>query len=155
MAEATREAPDGTETLMLLAGIGAVILGYVMPAITFKGTGNVVHDLSIIEKVPLLSVVAFAGLAAALATRFVPNLRKWAEHASVFAILLVLAPALWGFMMAIDVWSGLRPVLLQMAGIRTVRIDPGLAYLPLAAGAALIGFSLRVRVKRLRQEAMA
>ena len=39
-----------------------------------------------------------------------------------------LLPAIWGFVNAIDAWSGLRAMILQMAGTRTVKINPGPAY---------------------------
>lgn len=148
MAATPKEIPDHTETMMLVVGVFAAVLGYVMPAVVFKGTGNAVHDLSIIEKLPLLSAVAFAALAAAVATRFMPQFQKWAEHATVIAIILMLAPALWGFISAIDAWSGLRAMILQMAGTRTVKIDPGPAYVPLVIGATLLMLSLRARTQR-------
>lgn len=151
----SKPIPNNTETNMLMVGVFAAVLGYVMPAVIFKGTGNAVHDLSILEKLPIMSALAFIALAAAVATRFMPNLQKWAEPATVVAILLLLAPALWGFISAIDVWSGLRATILQMAGTRTVKIDPGPAYVPLLAGAAMLALSLRLRGQRLKAEAAA
>jgi hypothetical protein len=145
MTGTTNDQPDNTPTMMLLVGVFAAVLGYVMPAVVFKGTGNAVHDLSMLEKLPVLSALAFVALAGALATRFVENLKPWAERATVVAILMVLAPALWGFVSAIDAWSDLRAMILQIAGTRTVRIDPGPAYVPLIAGAALLALSLRTR----------
>lgn len=149
MAETVREAPDGAEMAMLLAGVAAVAAAYFMPAVVFRGSGNAVFDLSILEKLPMMSMLAFAALGAAVATRLVPGLRRFAEHATVGAIIVALIPALWGFVTAIDAWSGLRAMILQMAGTRTVKIDPGLAYVPLLAGVTLMGFSLRQRLRRM------
>ncbi len=146
-----QEIPDNTSTMMLVVGVFAAVLGYVMPAIVFKGTGNAVHDLSIIEKLPVLSALAFAALAAAVATRFVPGLQHRAEQATVVAVLLILAPALWGFVSAVDAWSGLRATILQIAGTRSVRIDPGPAYVPLLIGAGLLVLSLRADARREQQ----
>jgi hypothetical protein len=143
-----QDIPNHTPTMMLLVGVFAAVLGYVMPAIVFKGTGNAVHDLSIIEKLPVMSALAFIALAAALATRFVPNLQRWAEQATVLAIIMILAPAVWGFISAIDAWSGMRAMILQIAGTRTVKIDPGPAYVPLLVGAGLLALSLRAGFRR-------
>ncbi len=144
----SRDDPENTRTMLLAAGTFAAVLGYVMPAIVFKGTGNAVHDLSMIEKLPMLSALAFAALVAAVATRFVPSLQRWAEQATVAAIVLTVAPALWGFVSAIDAWSGLRAMITQMAGTRNVKIDPGPAYIPLLIGAGLLALSLRGWVRR-------
>lgn len=148
MSEVIREKPDGLEATLLLAGVALVVVAYFLPAVTFPARGGAVLDLSIFDKLPLMSALAFAGLAAVVATRFVPSLQRHAEAATIFAMLLVLAPALWGFMVAIDAWSGVRQTMLQMANARTVKVDPGLAYIPLFAGVALMGFSLRRRTLR-------
>jgi TRAP-type C4-dicarboxylate transport system permease small subunit len=94
-------------------------------------------------------------MAAALATRVIPSLEKYAEQAAVIAILLVLAPALLGFMMALDPWTGIRQTMLKMANARTVKVDPSFAYIPLFAGATMMGFSLRRRMRRTAQGAVA
>jgi hypothetical protein len=60
----------------------------------------------------------------------------------------VLAPALVGFMMALDPWTGLRQTMLKMANARTVKVDPSFAYIPLFAGATMMGFALRRRLRR-------
>lgn len=142
-----RATAQNTERMTLMIGIGAAILGYVMPAVVFKGTGNAVHDLSMIEKLPVLSALTLAALVAAIATRFVPQWQRWAEQATVVAILMIVAPAVWGFVAAIDVFSGLRPMIVEMAGTRNVRIDPGAGYVPMLIGAALMAFSLHIRGK--------
>ncbi|SFK21541.1 hypothetical protein [Falsiroseomonas stagni] len=142
-----RATAQNTERMTLMIGIGAAILGYVMPAVVFKGTGNAVHDLSMIEKLPVLSALTLAALVAAIATRFVPQWQRWAEQATVVAILMIVAPAIWGFVAAIDVFSGLRPMIVEMAGTRNVRIDPGAGYVPMLIGAALMAFSLHIRGK--------
>lgn len=142
-----RATAQNTERMTLMIGIGAAILGYVMPAVVFKGTGNAVHDLSMIEKLPVLSALTLAALVAAIATRFVPQWQRWAEQATVLAILMIVAPAIWGFVAAIDVFSGLRPMIVEMAGTRNVRIDPGAGYVPMLIGAALMAFSLHIRGK--------
>ena len=148
MSEVNREKPDGLEMGLLLAGIAAVVVAYFLPAVTFPGRGGAMLDLSIFDKLPLMSAVAFAGLAAAVGARFLPALQPRAEQATIIAMLLALAPALWGFMVALDAWSGVRQTMLQMANARTVKVDPGLAYIPLLAGATLMGFSLRRRWQR-------
>lgn len=149
MSDANRETPDGLEAALLLAGVAAVVVAYFLPAVTFPARGGAVLGLSIFDKLPLLSALAFAALGAAVATRFVPSLQRHAEQATVIGILVVLAPALWGFMVALDAWSGVRQTMLQMANARTVKVDPGLAYIPLVAGVTLMGFSLRRRLQRM------
>lgn len=142
-----RATAQNTERMTLMIGIGAAILGYVMPAVVFKGTGNAVHDLSMIEKLPVLSALTLAALVAAIATRFVPQWQRWAEQATVVAILMIVAPAIWGFVASIDVFSSLRLMIVEMAGTRNVRIDPGAGYVPMLIGAALMAFSLHIRGK--------
>lgn len=149
MTQAQDDIPDNSETMLLVVGVAAAVLGYFMPAVVFKGTGNAVHDLAMVEKLPMLSGLAFLALGAAVATRFIPALSKWAEHATVAAIVLTLAPALYGFIAAIDAWSGLKATILQMAGTRSVRIDPGVGYVPMLVGAAMLAMSLRARTRRL------
>lgn len=152
MTQSSKPLPDNTATIMLMVGVGAAILAYFMPAVVFRGTGNAVHDLSIVEKLPFMSALAFAALAAAVATRFMPQYRKWAEQATVLAIILILLPAVWGFVNAIDAWSGLRATILQIAGTRTVKINPGAAYLPLVVSAVLLALSLRGHQKAVAAE---
>jgi hypothetical protein len=145
MATASKPPSDNTETLILMVGVGAAVLAYFLPAVVFKGTGTMMHDLAIIEKLPFLSALAFAALAFAVASRFMPHLHKHAETAMVIAIIALIAPALWGFISALNVWSELRALILQTAGTRTVKIEPGSAYIALLGSTVLLGLSLRLR----------
>jgi hypothetical protein len=45
--------------------------------------------------------------------------------------------------------------MLKMANARTVKVDPSIAYIPLFAGATMMGFSLRRRMRRSSQAAIA
>jgi glycerol-3-phosphate acyltransferase PlsY len=156
MIEQLKGKSDGVEMGLLLAGVAAVLVAYFLPAVTFSGQrGAAVYGLSIFSKLPIMSAIAFAAMAAAVATRFVPSIEKYAEQAAVIAILLVLAPALLGFMMALDPWTGIRQTMLKMANARTVKVDPSFAYIPLFAGATMMGFSLRRRMRRTAQGAVA
>lgn len=149
MTDQFKGKSDGVEMALLFAGIAAVVVAYFLPAITFSGQrGAAVYGLSIFSKLPIMTALAFIGMAAAGATRLVPSLDKYAEKATVFAILLVLAPALVGFMMALDPWTGLRQTMLKMANVRTVIVNPSFAYIPLFAGATMMAFSLRRRMRR-------
>jgi glycerol-3-phosphate acyltransferase PlsY len=155
MIEQLKGNSDGVEMGLLLAGVAAVLVAYFLPAVTFSGQrGAAVYGLSIFSKLPIMSAIAFAAMAAAVATRFVPSIEKYAEQAAVIAILLVLAPALLGFMMALDPWTGIRQTMLKMANARTVKVDPGFAYIPLFAGAVMMGFSLRRRMRRSSNAAL-
>ncbi|MFO0188709.1 MAG: hypothetical protein ACK55J_19080, partial [Alphaproteobacteria bacterium] len=103
MIDQLKGKSDGVEMGLLLAGIAAVLVAYFLPAVTFTGQrGAAVYGLSIFSKLPIMSALAFAAMAAALATRVIPSIEKYAEQAAVIAILLTLAPALIGFMMALD-----------------------------------------------------
>ena len=156
MIEQLKGKSDGVEMGLLMAGIVTVLVAYFLPAVTFSGQrGAAVYGLSIFSKLPIMSALAFAAMAAALATRFVPSIEKYAEQAAVIAILLVLAPALLGFMIALDPWTGIRQTMLKMANARTVKVDPSFAYIPLFAGATMIGFSLRRRMRRSSQASVA
>jgi hypothetical protein len=156
MIEQLKGKSDGVEMGLLMAGIVTVLVAYFLPAVTFSGQrGAAVYGLSIFSKLPIMSALAFAAMAAALATRFVPSIEKYAEQAAVIAILLVLAPALLGFMMALDPWTGIRQTMLKMANARTVKVDPSFAYIPLFAGATMMGFSLRRRMRRSSQASVA
>ena len=107
MLEAAREKSDGMEMGLLLGGVLVVLVAYFLPAVTFFGPGGPRFGLSLFSKLPIMSLIAFGALAAAVATRFVPSLARYAEQATIIAILLVLAPALLGFMMALDPWTGI------------------------------------------------
>ena len=150
MIETSRGKADSVEMALLLGGIAAVLVAYFLPAVTFADQrGAAVYGLSIFSKLPIMSALAFAAMAAALATRVIPSLEKYAEQAAVIAILLVLAPALLGFMMALDPWTGIRETMLKMANARTVKVDPSFAYIPLFAGATMMSFALRRRMRRM------
>ncbi|MCA3340450.1 MAG: hypothetical protein INF90_18200 [Roseomonas sp.] len=156
MIDQLKGKSDGVEMGLLLAGIAAVLVAYFLPAVTFSGQrGAAVYGLSIFSKLPIMSALAFAAMAAALATRVIPSIEKYAEQAAVIAILLTLAPALIGFMMALDPWTGLRQTMLKMANARTVMVNPSFAYIPLFAGATMMAFSLRRRMRRTSQVAVA
>ena len=156
MIETSRGKADSVEMALLLGGIAAVLVAYFLPAVTFAGQrGAAVYGLSIFSKLPIMSALAFAAMAAALATRVIPSLEKYAEQAAVIAILMALAPALLGFLMALDPWTGIRQTMLKMANTRTVKVDPSFAYIPLFAGATMMGFSLRRRMRRTAQGAVA
>ncbi|MCA3369009.1 MAG: hypothetical protein ACK4Y5_18735 [Acetobacteraceae bacterium] len=156
MIDQLKGKSDGVEMGLLLAGIAAVLVAYFLPAVTFSGQrGAAVYGLSIFSKLPIMSALAFAAMAAALATRVIPSIEKYAEQAAVIAILLTLAPALIGFMMALDPWTGLRQTMLKMANARTVMVNPSFAYIPLFAGATMMAFSLRRRMRRTSQAAVA
>jgi hypothetical protein len=148
MMEAVREKYDRMEMGLLLGGILVVLVAYSLPAITFSSQGGPKFGLSIFSKLPFMSIIAVLAMAAAIATRVMPSLARYAEQASVIAILLILAPALLGFMMALDPWTGMRQTMLKMANARTVKVDPGLAYILLFAGATMMAFSLRRRLRR-------
>lgn len=155
MVDQFKGKPEGIEMGLLFGGIALVLVAYFLPAVTFAGQrGAAVHGLSIFSKLPLMSALAFIGLAAAVATRYVPSFEKFAEQAAVVAILLVLAPALIGFMMALDPWTGLRQTMLKMTNTRTVKVDPSIAYIPLFAGATMMAYSLRRRMRRSAEAAI-
>jgi hypothetical protein len=156
MIDQLKGKSDGVEMGLLLAGIAAVLVAYFLPAVTFTGQrGAAVYGLSIFSKLPIMSALAFAAMAAALATRVIPSIEKYAEQAAVIAILLTLAPALIGFMMALDPWTGIRQTMLKLTNTRTVKVDPSFAYIPLFAGATMMAFSLRRRMRRTSQAAVA
>jgi hypothetical protein len=156
MIDQLKGKSDGVEMGLLLAGIAAVLVAYFLPAVTFSGQrGAAVYGLSIFSKLPIMSALAFAAMAAALATRVIPSIEKYAEQAAVIAILLTLAPALIGFMMALDPWTGLRQTMLKLTNTRNVKVDPSFAYIPLFAGATMMAFSLRRRMRRTSQAAVA
>ena len=114
MIETSRGKADSVEMALLLGGIAAVLVAYFLPAVTFAGQrGAAAYGLSIFSKLPIMSALAFAAMAAALATRVIPSLEKYAEQAAVIAILMVLAPALLGFLMALDPWTGIRQTMLK------------------------------------------
>lgn len=156
MIETSRGKADSVEMALLLGGIAAVLVAYFLPAVTFTGQrGAAVYGLSIFSKLPIMSALAFAAMAAALATRVIPSIEKYAEQAAVIAILMVLAPALLGFLMALDPWTGLRQSMHKMANARTVMVNPSFAYIPLFAGATMMAFSLHRRMRRTSQAAVA
>ena len=76
-----------------------------------------------------------------------PQWQRWAEKATVLAIVVIIASAVWGFVASISVFSSLRPMIVEIAGTRNVRIDPGAGHIPILIGAALMAFSLRMRGK--------
>jgi|GEM_PF-1267667 len=145
MNETRTGAPGAAESLLLAGGAALVVAAYAMPAVVFRGRGDAIHDLTIFEKLPVMAGLGVLGLVGALAARFVGSLRWWEFEATVAAVILALLPAVWGFVNALDAWSGLRGTILQMAGTRTVKVEPGLAYAVLLAGVTAMGLSLRFR----------
>lgn len=139
--------------LMLLGGAGLAIAAYFMPTVSFYGRPGVVHDLSVFQKVPMLSSMAFALLAAAVACRLVPALSRWSREATIIAAVAIAVPAILGFYAALDAWSGLRAVMLETTGTRSVTVNPEWGWLPLLAASGLIAASLRVGRTRDTQAA--
>ena len=68
MIEQLKGKSDGVEMGLLLAGIVTVLVAYFLPAVTFSGQrGAAVYGLSIFSKLPIMSALAFAAMAAACA----------------------------------------------------------------------------------------
>ena len=74
MTDQFKGKPEGVEMGLLFGGIALVLVAYFLPAVTFSGQrGGAVHGLSIFSKLPLMSALAFIGMAAAVATRMCPH----------------------------------------------------------------------------------
>jgi hypothetical protein len=56
----------------------------------------------VFQKVPMLSSMAFALLAAAVACRLVPALSRWSREATIIAAVAIAVPAILGFYAALD-----------------------------------------------------
>jgi hypothetical protein len=68
---------------------------------------------------------------------FVPALAKRRTELLALGCVLIGGASVAAWLTAVDPWSGVRPEMLQMAGTRTLKVDPGLGALALTAGLLL------------------
>ncbi|HYF08631.1 MAG TPA: hypothetical protein VD970_13490 [Acetobacteraceae bacterium] len=127
---------------MLLVGAAAGALALTKPLISFKGRGDQVFELAAWQMFPVLTLIAAALVALAVAAAFLPALARWRREATVAAALAIAITCVWSFVSAIDAWSATKAMILQMAGTRSVFINPHpLAVVPLGLSLLLLSLS--------------
>lgn len=123
---------------LLLAGMALVLVAkFGLPFVTFTGRGGAVHEMGKFGVLPMMSWLGVAGVAAILAGVFLPALAKWRTEAIALGCLLIGGAGVAAWLNAVDAWSTVRPEMLQMAGTRTVKVNPGLGAFALTAGLVL------------------
>jgi len=126
---------------MLLVGAAAGAIALYKPLISFKGRGDQVFQLAVWQMFPTLTALAALALVAAVAVAFLPQFAKWRREATAIAAVAVAAVCIWAFVDAINAWSSTKAMILQMAGTRSVFINPALAVAPLALSILLLSLS--------------
>jgi hypothetical protein len=120
---------------LLLMGVALILAAkFALPFITFEGRGGAVHEMGKLGVLPLMGWLGVVGVAAILAAAFVPALARRRTELLTLGCVLVGGAGVLAFMNAVDAWSTLRPEMLQMAGTRTVKVDPGMGVLALLSG---------------------
>jgi hypothetical protein len=123
---------------LLIAGIALILVAkFGLPFVTFTGRGGTVHEMGKLGVLPMMSWLGVAGVLAILAGAFLPALAKWRTEAITVGCVLIGGAGIAAWLSAVDAWSAVRPEMLQMAGTRTVKVDPGLGAFALTAGLVL------------------
>jgi hypothetical protein len=123
---------------MLLAGIALILVAHFgLPFVSFTGRGGAVHEMSKFSVLPLMSWLGVAGVVAILAGVFVPALARWRTEAITLGCVLIGGAGVAAWLNAVDAWSTVRPEMLQMAGTRTVKVNPDVGAFALTAGLLL------------------
>lgn len=123
---------------LLLAGIALILAAkFGLPFVTFTGRGGTVHEMGKLGVLPMMSWLGVAGVVAILAGAFLPALAAWRTQMITIGCLLIGGASVAAWLSAVDPWSGARPEMLQIAGTRTVTVDPGLGALALTVGLLL------------------
>jgi hypothetical protein len=124
--------------VLLLVGVALILAAkFALPFVTFEGRGGAVHAMGNLSVLPLMGWLGVAGAVAILAGAFLPALAQRRTEIITIGCLLVGGAGVIAFMNAVDAWSAARQAMLQTAGTRTVKVDPGLGAFALLAGLLL------------------
>lgn len=136
---------DTTGLALLLGGVALAIgAALFLPVLQFRGVNQAMLGLSAWEAVPLMTLLKFAMLGAALAAAFLPRLQPLRVPITAAAIVMTFMPALAALVAGVYQWSGVRETVIALSGNRTPWIDPGWGIVALGIAALmLVGALLR------------
>ena len=100
---------DTTGLALLLGGVAlAAATALFLPVLHFRGTDRTLLGLSAWQAVPLVTLLKFALLGAALAAAFLPRLQPLRVPITAAAITMMFMPALAALVAGVYQWSGVR-----------------------------------------------
>ena len=138
---------DTTGLALLLGGVAlAAGTALFLPVLQFRGANQALLGLSAWQAVPLVTLLKFALLGAALAAAFLPRLQPLRVPITAAAITMMFMPALAALVAGVYQWSGVRETVVALSGNRSPWVEPGWGIVALGVAALmLIGALVRGR----------
>ena len=138
---------DTTGLALLLGGVAlAAGTALFLPVLHVRGADQALLGLSAWQAVPLVTLLKFAVLGAALAAAFLPRLQPLRVPITAAAVAMTFLPAIAALVAGVYHWSSLREAIVALSGNRSPWVDPGWGIVALGVAALmLIGALVRVR----------
>jgi hypothetical protein len=130
---------DTTGLALLLGGVAlAAATALFLPVVHFRGADQALLGLSAWQAVPLVTLLKFALLGAALAAAFLPRLQPLRIPITVAAITMMFMPALAALVAGVYQWSDVREAIVALSGNRSPWVDPGWGIVALGVAALML-----------------
>lgn len=130
---------DSLALSLLIGGIGlAAITALFLPAVHVRGADSTLLGVSAWQAVPLLTTLKLLTLAAALAAAFLPRLAELRVPLTIFALLMMFAPAFGALAAGAHQGSDLRGTLATLSGNQSPWVDPGWGIVALIVAALML-----------------
>jgi hypothetical protein len=136
---------DTTGLALLFGGVAlAIVTALFLPVLHFRGTDKALLGLSAWQAVPLMTLLKFAVLGAAIAAAFLPRLQPLRVPITAAAVAMTFMPALAALVAGVYHWSSLRETVVALSGNRSPWVDPGWGIVALGVAALmLVGAAVR------------
>ena len=130
---------DTTGLALLLGGVAlAAATALFLPVVHFRGANQALLGLSAWQAVPLMTLLKFALLGAAVAAAFLPRLQPLRVPITAAAIAMMFMPALATLVAGVYPWSGVREMVVALSGNRSPWVDPGWGIVALGVAALML-----------------
>jgi hypothetical protein len=137
-----RPAKPRAHTALALAGVACVAVAQALPAVSYAATGGPAYELRLVQTAPALVIVGLFTLLIAFGTNLLSGFRSLSPGATRAAAIVTAMVGIWGFLQAWDEWSLVHERMRAVAGAESLSVLPGIAFLPLFAGVALMWIAL-------------
>ena len=130
---------DKAGLALLFGGVTlAAGAAFFLPVLHFRGTDRALLGLSAWQAVPLVTLLKFAVLGAAVAAAFLPRLQPLRVPITAAAIAMMFMPALGALVAGVYPWSGVRETIVAISGDRSPWVDPGWGIVALGVAALML-----------------
>jgi hypothetical protein len=129
-------------TWLALGGIALVVIAQALPAVSYAASGGPSFEMRFVQTSPALIITGLFTLMLAFGTNLLSGFRFLSPGATKAAALVMGGASIWGFLQAWDEWSLVHERMRAVAAAEALSVAPGIAFLPLAAGVALMWLAL-------------